>query len=321
MGHICKKCSKVLSTKYTLKTHEEKCKDTIYTIYNKCAECNNFFSTKQNLLRHIANGCKKNILLNKDDNNINNDNIKNSNDINNKNDKYKCQNCKKTYASNYSLKRHVVNCNNKLEILENKLMNTINNQQSLLINELKKLLYEKNINITNNNNSIVNNGNMQINNYNLYSMGNEDLSNLTDEEKLKICTSGTFYPIVATELIQCNEKYPQFQNVLITDMNSDSGFAYINNQWVKKSGDEIITKMMEVNKNHTSKLISNINIDEKYKIKYENTKFEIDNDENKEHLKDKIKNKLSKASEMIIKNKEKKEESKLDLLENLKIFN
>ena len=43
------------------------------------------------------------------------------------------------------------------------------------------------------------------------------------EDILKLCTSGTHYPIVAAQLLHCNDRYPEYQNVLITNLRADTG--------------------------------------------------------------------------------------------------
>jgi cell division septum initiation protein DivIVA len=89
-----------------------------------------------------------------------------------------------------------------------------NEEQQKNNEELKKKveelshLSEINKNITVNDNSTNNTTNNNI--YNIFSVGKEDLSRLSKEEIIRICTSGTYYPLVAAEIIHCNEKYPEF---------------------------------------------------------------------------------------------------------------
>ena len=131
------------------------------------------------------------------------------------------------------------------------------------------------------------------------------MSLLTKEDIIKLCTSGTYYPIVAAKILHCNEKYPEFQNVLISNLRSTTGKVKINNKWVTKSQDEVLNNMMNVDKRHISSLIKDLEVDDKLKIKFESTQDEIDTNESKEHQKPKIKNILYQRSKMITKNKKK----------------
>ncbi len=305
----CKNCKKSYTNKYILQKHYVKCIQKINeVINNKCLSCNKEFSTIYTLKNHINKGCEP-------DNFIKIDN------------KFECNYCNKLYSSKQNLIVHQSkSCkikkeedNNNILLEKNKILEESFQKQ---IDDLKRFIIEQNKNIIinptnpttntvtnnnyNNNSHNINSNNMnniQINNnnINLYSLGKEDLSKLSDEEKQKICTSGTYYPIIATELIQANKKYPEYNNVLITDMNSDTGYAYINNEWTKKSCDEILNSLLEVNKNHTKELIHNTNIDDKLKIKIENTMDEINNNENKDHQKVKVKKKICDVSDKMIK--------------------
>ena len=220
-------------------------------------------------------------------------------------DEIKCMYCDKLYSTKYNLKIHIKSCTKKdLE----------DNQQSQ-IEELKKLLFEQqkkieelskdkketNNNITINENS--NNTNITNNNViNIYSAGKEDLSLLAKEDILKLCTSGTYYPIVAAQILHCNEKYPEYQNVLITNLRADTGQVKINDKWVTRSQDEILNTMMNVDKKHISTLIKDLEVEAKDQIKLESTQDEIDTNQVKENQKKRIKQRLYDASEMIKKN-------------------
>lgn len=68
--------------------------------------------------------------------------------------------------------------------------------------------------------------------------------------------------------------------------------------------------VLKVDKSHVSSLIKNLDVEDKLKVKLESTQDKIDANESKEHMKDKIKNKLYTASKMIMKNKKQKETRK-----------
>ena len=219
-----------------------------------------------------------------------------------------CSYCDKKYTTKFNLNKHLNICTKKLIADENK--QQIEELKKMLLAQQKKIeelshKTETNQNITNNTNS--NNNNTTNNIINIFSAGKEDLTRLSKEEILKICTSGTYYPLVAAEIIHCNEKYPEFQNFLISNLRSDTGQVLINDKWVTKPNDEILSNLMHVDKKHVSSLMKDLEVEDKLKIKLESTKDEIDTNESKEHMKKKIKHKLYNASEMVNKNKKKAE--------------
>jgi hypothetical protein len=99
----------------------------------------------------------------------------------------------------------------------------------------------------------------------------------------------------------------EFQNVLISNLRASTGQVKLNDKWVTKSHDELLTNMMKVDKKHISTLIKDLDVDKKLKVKLESTQDEIDTNECKEHHKDKIKRKLYDASKMITKTKKESE--------------
>jgi len=240
-----------------------------------------------------------------------------------------CIHCNKNYSNNSNLKKHlnickknVLNPDNKIaiEILKESIKQELQKDNE----ELKKMLLEQqkkieelehkdtNHNIINNttSNSNNNNNNTTTNNiFNIFSVGKEDLSRLSKEEIIKICTSGTYYPLVAAEIIHCNEKYPEFQNFLIPNLRSNTGLVKINDNWVSRSHEEIFRAILKVDKNHVSSLMKDLEVDKKLQVKLEATQDEIDTNESKEHQIPKIRQSLYNASKMIKKNKKKEEKS------------
>jgi hypothetical protein len=264
-------------------------------IMYECNKCMKIFNKKSSYDTHLARRypCIKN---------NNNNNI--------------CINCNKLYSTKYNLKVHMIICNNTNN-------QTIINENNIQLEELKKMFEKKleeqqkkidelsqqsesNIsaeNITVNNTTT----NNTTNNIIIYNVGKEDLSRLSKEDIIKICTSGTYYPIVAAEIIHCNEKYPEFQNFLISNERSNTGKVLIDDKWVSKTQEEIFKTLLKVDKGHVSTLIKDLEVDNKLKLKLESTQDEIDTNESKEHQIPKIKEKLYNASKMIIKNKKKTE--------------
>ena len=270
------------------------------TIY-RCGTCQKQFNRKSTYDNHLSriNPCKLN------------DNIDNE-----------CLFCNKKYSNVTNLNKHHKICSKKLIDDDNKiqieeLKNTLEKKYEERLEELKKMFedkyteFEKKItlsksaNITVNDNSITNNTTNNV--FNIFSVGKEDLSRLSKEEIIKICTSGTYYPIVAAEIIHCNEKYPEFQNFLIPNLRSNTGFVKINDNWESRSHDEIFRAILKVDKNHVSSLMKDLEVDKKLQVKLEATQDEIDINESKEHQIPKIKQSLYNASKMIKKNMKKEE--------------
>ena len=271
------------------------------TIY-KCDKCNKEFDKKSTFAYHSVriNSCVK-------DTNINNEFY-----------------CNKIFSLKHNLTAHLKTCKKKKlidtnqsqidelkKIFENKFeeqlkkfeeQQKINQELEKKVEQLTHLTESNHITVTENSN---NNNNNNI--INIFSAGKEDLTRLSKEEIIKICTSGTYYPLVAAEIIHCNEKYPEFQNFLISNLRSDVGHVLINDKWVTKPQDEILSTLLKVDKSHVSSLMKNLEVEKKLQVKLESTQDEIDTNESKEHQKKKIKHKLYNASEMIMKNKKKLE--------------
>jgi hypothetical protein len=195
-----------------------------------------------------------------------------------------CSYCNKLYSNKHNLKTHVNSCkknpNNdiithaQIEELKKMFEHKLEEQEKKFEEQLKKKVEElshvsetnNNININENSNNITNN--TTNNTINIYSSGKEDLSILSKEDIIKLCTSGTYYPIVAVEILHCNDKYPEFQNVLISNLRASTGLVKINDKWETKSHDELLTNMMKVDKKHISALIKDLKVDTKLKIKH-----------------------------------------------------
>ena len=269
----------------------------------KCEKCKKEFNKKSGYASHTMriNPCIKSIIINE------------------------CFYCNKIFSLKHNLTAHLKICkekpigddNTQLQIEELKIMfeKKFEEQQKKYEELEKKVelshITENNISETNNNINVTensNNNNTTTNNIiNIYSAGKEDLSLLSQEDIVKLCTSGTYYPMVAAQILHCNEKYPEFQNVLISNLRATTGKVKINDKWVTRSQDDILTTMMNVDKGHISTLIKDLEVDKKLQIKLESTQDEIDTNECKEHHKSKIKQKLYDAYPMISKNKKQSE--------------
>lgn len=251
-----------------------------------CNKCNKIFTRKANLENHNMKifPCKS-IEINSEISGIKKETI--------------CEFCNKDFSTKFNLNKHLKgHCKHKKDQEQKKLT------ELEMMTKLKELFFNNQSNITNiTNNNITNNNitnNIQVN---IYSAGKEDLSRLSQEDILKICTSGTFYPIVAAEVIHCNKNYPEFQNFLISNLRSSTGLVFQNDNWISKTQDEILSNIMQIDKKHVSTLIKDLTVDTKLQIKLESTRDEVNSNESKGNQKPKIKRNLYNASKMILKNK------------------
>jgi len=220
---------------------------------------------------------------------------------------HSCKYCNKSYSRQDSLLRHIKqnSCKVKKEI-NDVYMVEIESLKTKIMEQTKKLdeINEKRTNIVQNSNNTINTVTNVTNQFNIVSLGNEDISKLTQEELLKIATSGVFYPIVAAEIIHCNERLPDFQNILISNLRSNKGHIYSIGNWITKNQDDIIRHLMDVDKKHVTNIINEVKVDDKkIKDKIEYTKDELKED--KSHHVGKIKDKLYSASKMVTKTKNK----------------
>jgi hypothetical protein len=281
--YSCKTCEKQFFKKSAYDSHLSRLNPCIKINKNICFNCNKNYSTKFNLNKHLKN-CKETLL----NNNVIEEDEK--------------------QAQIDEIKQELEEQVEQLKIMFQKKFE----EQEIDNQELKKKVAElSHVTETNNNITVTensHNNNTTTNNIiNIYNAGKEDLSRLSKEDTIKICTSGTYYPIVAAEIIHCNKNYPEFQNFLISNLRSNTGLVKINDNWESRSHDEIFRTLLKVDKNHVSTLMKDLEVDKKLQVKLDSTQDEIDTGESKEHQIPKIKEKLYNASKMITKNKKKEE--------------
>jgi len=279
----------------------------------KCPKCNKIFNRKLHFDNHVnrKTPCIKEkeetTDLSSELNEILTETNKNS---------FKCRYCQKTFCRNDSLMRHINqnSCKVKKELNDVYLSEIESLKKKLMdhANKISELNVERSTNIVSNSNNTINTVNNNVTNQiNIVSIGKEDMSKLTQEELLKIATSGVYYPIVAADIIHCNERLPDYQNILISNLRSNKGSVYSVGNWVTKNQDDIIKQLMDVDKMHVTNIIKDIKVDdEKIKNKIEYTKDELN--ESKSHQTDKVRDLLHSKSKMISKNKVKKTDLSLE---------
>ena len=177
-------------------------------------------------------------------------------EINNKKD-YICYYCNKKFSKSSNLIRHVKeNCKikkqqeQKKEDKYNQLIERIENLENQLAEERKKnqnQIITQNIETQNTQNIETQNTHNGDNivNINLIAYGKENLEKIDIKYILEALKRGISSIPVIAERIHFNVKYPEFQNVYITNMNQKYGMVYDGQEWILKDKDTIIDDMYE----------------------------------------------------------------------------
>ena len=255
----------------------------------KCDKCSKKYKYRQNLHRHISlkhnlNG-DKNGNQNGDKNGDTNDDKngdKNGDKINDNQTKvtlFQCKYCNKEFNFNQSRYRHQKTCKHKMYSNNEKIYSKIdldkeiNKISNILIKKFKKLLKEEKIgdNICNNIGNQLNDHAIGTqNNITIVSLGKEDVLNtLSQNEKIEILEKRYMSVLELIKLMHCSDKYPQFNNSIITNLRSRQALTF----------DEDTGKFVSTNKED---LMKNI-------VSYRTSDVEDILDENKEDVSDKTK--------------------------------
>jgi hypothetical protein len=149
--------------------------------------------------------------------------------------KFVCTNCEKIFTRKDSLNKHInlnrCKCekNNKTELINILKKEVLNDP--IFKNELLKSLkiHPKTLQKINNqlNNNNINNGTI---NYNIVQLGNENLEDiLSSKEKMKILNKKGNSLKEIVELVHISNKYNQFKNVYITNLQNTIGYKFDSN--------------------------------------------------------------------------------------------
>ena len=196
-----------------------------------CIYCKKTFSKKYGLNRHQQTRCKNIEAVKKAEEEIS----RIDSEINNNNLKEKMQIYMTTHNKKDLEKMNIENLN--------KVVSTNNNTNNVQNNI--------NNNITNNsNNTKINNSNNTINNnqITIVELGRENLSDFfTPEQQKQILQKRYGCLDYLVESVHFNDKYKQFQNVVITNMNNGFAYKYSNNakKFVSVSKDSLLDNIFD----------------------------------------------------------------------------
>jgi len=216
-----------------METHEKKSNKE-----HKCNVCNKIYSTSQNLWKHnykfhtnnTANNTTKYAKISP----IPAKNTSTNNEI-------ICEYCKSIFTRKDSLKKHYNRCkekqsnenklNDQTEILkkQNEELKTKMDEMTKMFNTLLKKIKVHPKTLQKINNTLTNNNsNNTINNtYNIVALGKEKLSEIYSiQEKVNILKYGHSCFTKLIEYTHTNDKYPQFKNILITNLRDNIGYMY-----------------------------------------------------------------------------------------------
>ena len=247
-----------------------------------CFECNKKFNHKNDYTRHTnrKSPCNKNIEIQMGGTKHTNTqaeliNTQAKHKIaqieNHKNDSHICLFCRNEFINKSSLTRHIkLYCKTKKQHEKekedkfNELIQRIENNERYFkeeieinkekIKELENKLNEekeKNNKLNQiihkqiNNNVVENNIENQNITLNLMAFGREDLDKIDVKYILEALKRGTSAIPVITERVHFNTKYPEYQNVYITNMNQKYGMIYDGKEWKLKDKDTIIEDLYE----------------------------------------------------------------------------
>ena len=230
-----------------------------------------------------------------------------------------CKYCKKGFAFKSGKYRHQKKCKLNPSNCTDLMLKTEDNETLELKLELKKLkeeltkkftklLNEKKcqINTINshngNNKTKINTQNNTQNNITIVQLGKEDvLGTLSQDEKLQILNKKFNSIPSLVKLIHCSDKYPQFNNSLITNLQSQNALKYCDEK----------NKFVKVNK---TDLVSDI-------INYRTINIEEIFEENKDKVSEKTHSKIKELLDIIESNndisKEIKEEFRYRIIKDV----
>jgi hypothetical protein len=225
VSYNCPKCDKIFDKKSNYISHINKkyacnTKNKIESLKNikeyKCAYCELTLSTKYNLNKHVKHNCK----------------------IKKQKDKEKEDIFKKLIE-----KDTIIHKQKQQLDASNQNFKTLISEFKILKNDLKK--HAKNAKIINNNTTTNNtNSNNTCNTNNIImNFGSDNIKIVDKNEFIKIVNNskitGVKIPDEIMKAIYFNDKYPQLNNIYVSDMNRNKCMIIEDNEWKLSSIDQI----------------------------------------------------------------------------------
>jgi hypothetical protein len=202
----------------------------------------------------------------------------------------RCDYCLKTYCRTNVLKKHLLICKVKKRDVEEKeeiltkLLEQNNKLESTIYQQKEQIeqLIKTNENLMNhmkikqNNRNIKNQNNGTINNtINIIQFGKEDLSKIDNKEFFEALTQmGYKIPAKMVEKIHINDKYPEYKNIYISDINRGKAMVHDGKKWnlerYDNLSDKLLDKILNFMEERYEEIKDDKNITEKRKMNMEN---------------------------------------------------
>lgn len=220
----------------------------------KCEYCNNCYKSYQTRWYHINS--KHNVNVSQKLANVSQDVSQKLAKVSQKLvskqvEVYRCKYCDKNYKHRSSRSKHEKNCNEKTK---NNQLNDIIVEMKKQNDELKEML-QKALKIHPRtlqkiNKQLINNGTIQNNTINIVPLGSENLNQiLTDKEKLAILNKkyNSINELINKVHITPDNRYNQFKNVYITNLQNDIAYEYNNSskQFQAVDKNELLEKLID----------------------------------------------------------------------------
>jgi len=276
-------------------------------VIHLCELCKKVFNKKSTYINHIKNKKKpcKIIEQEKIEYNKNSSKIpQNSSNVPQKSSKslnHICYYCGYDTERKDNYYRHLSSCKVKKRDIEEKeeILNKLLEQNNLLASSLDqqkeqntkltltieelnkridKLENDKKSNNTQNNRNIKNqyNGNVNNNNtINIVGFGKEDLKKIENKDFFESLTQmGYKIPAKMVEKIHINNKYPEYKNIYISDINRGKAMVHDGNKWkldkYDNISDKLLDKILNFMEERYEELKDNKNLTDKRKTNIEN---------------------------------------------------
>ena len=223
-----------------------------------CYTCNKKYSCRQNLHRHnkrfhpkITPKCS---IQEQNYSKQHQAGVKIVNNNETGDTEYFCDFCKKLFSRKYNLIRHLkLNRCLKLKDIENenvilkkeneefkKEIDVIKSQLLDVMNKQCKMHHQTFNKIQN---QLINNNEYNNCTFNLVQLGQEDLVNtLSEKEQLKVLNKKYKSLNYLIDYIHCNDKFPEFNNVIITNLQNNIAYMYDKDKkrFIAKKKDDLI---------------------------------------------------------------------------------